>query len=141
MSKHFKIENKPWVVIEGMVNPEEIDLSNSTEKSNKKIVLYTGTLAKRYGILDLLDAFVEIEDVNFELWICGAGDTEDQIKLTSKQDKRIKFLGLLPREQILNLQRSATVLVNPRNAEGEYTKYSISIKNYGIYALRHTVYC
>ena len=128
MAKHFEIKNKPWIVIEGMVNPEETFVKIDANISNKKIILYTGTLAERYGILDLLESFSQIEGKDFELWICGAGDTEGIIKLKAEKDNRIKYWGLLPREQILDLQRKATVLINPRNAEGEYTKYSFPSK-------------
>jgi len=129
MSKHFRITHKPWIRIEGMINPNEINVIPDFEKKdNINIVMYSGTLAERYEILNLLDAFRSIKEPNYELWICGAGNTQDFIKIQSKIDARIKYLGLLPREKVLELQRKATVLVNPRSSVGEYTKYSFPSK-------------
>ena len=128
MAEHFKITDKKWVTIEGMVDPNEINIQSTLQTLNKKIVMYAGTLSQRFGIVDLLDAFQQIEDPHYELWICGSGDGLKEIVSKSLLDIRIKVLGLLPREQVLELQKKATVLVNPRNSKGEYTKYSFPSK-------------
>ena len=60
--------------------------------------------------------------------ICGAGSLQDKITLATKEDKRITFLGLVPREDAVKLQRSATLLVNPRKPNNEITKYSFPSK-------------
>jgi len=128
MVEKLNINNKPWVRIEGMVNPEEHKMTKNGIIHNKKIIMYTGTLAIRYGILDLLAAFESIKDKDYELWICGSGETETFIKEKAKYDNRITFYGLIPRDKVLDLQRKATILVNPRKSEGEYTKYSFPSK-------------
>ncbi len=128
MNERINKYDKPWDVIEGMVNPDDFNANHKVLKSEKKAILYTGTLAQRYGIKDLLDAFSGIDDDRFELWICGAGDSEELIRMKAKQDGRIKFYGLLSREKVLDLQRKATVLINPRNADDEFTKYSFPSK-------------
>lgn len=122
----LKIGSRPWVVVEGIYNPEKID--SSKEKEELKTILYTGTLAKRYGILNLLDAFSLIKNENFRLWICGDGDAIKEINDRAKLDSRISNLGQLPRERVLDLQQRATVLVNPRTSEGEFTKFSFPSK-------------
>ena len=47
----------------------------------------------------------------------------------AENDSRIEFLGRLPREEVLRLQMNATVLVNPRQNNEEFTKYSFPSKN------------
>jgi glycosyltransferase involved in cell wall biosynthesis len=128
MADHFGVQHKPWVRIEGMVDPAEIVFSTNIESTKKKVVMYSGTLAERYGIIDLLTAFQGIEEMNYELWICGSGDTQELIKSKTLSDKRIKYFGLLSRDKVLEMQTQATVLVNPRNSEGEFTKYSFPSK-------------
>lgn len=129
MAVRLDVEKKPWVRIEGMVNPSEIYLNAKAKHPTiKKIILYSGTLTERFGILKLLDVFESINNANFELWICGDGDTREIIKKRASIDLRIKYWGLLPRERVLQLQQKATVLINPRNADGEYTKYSFPSK-------------
>lgn len=122
----LEINNRPWVRIEGVFNNSLDEIV--FEKEFFKTILYTGTLAKRYGILNLLEAFSLIKDENYRLWICGEGDAKEELDAMAKKDLRIKNFGQISREKVLKLQRKATVLVNPRTSEGEYTKYSFPSK-------------
>src|SRR5690606_15738320 len=104
---------------------------NGSKKKPSKIksILYTGTLNKKYGILILLEAFELIKKDNYQLWICGAGEAEEDITKISANDHRIKFFGRVSRKEALRLQRKATVLINPRKSEEVFTKYSFPSKN------------
>lgn len=127
----LKVGNRPYVVVEGLVDNESIDENNSNmcnQEPNKKVILYTGALHYQFGIKNLLEAFKKIDDSDYELWICGAGEVEQEIKQLSIQDKRIKFYGYLTKQEVNKLQQQATVLINPRPDEGEYTKYSFPSK-------------
>lgn len=44
------------------------------------------------------------------------------------EDKRIKFLGTLPRTEVLKIQKEAFLLINPRHSSEEFTKYSFPSK-------------
>ena len=92
------------------------------------MVFYSGTLARRYGVLNLIKAFSLIVDSSYRLWICGEGDSRSEIQDFSKNDKRIFYYGQLPTEKVFQLQKQATVLVNPRTSEGEFSKYSFPSK-------------
>lgn len=126
MKNKLNFGDKPYVVIEGICAKEQCEFN--LKKSRKKTILYTGLLHKRFGIDNLLEVFKQIKDKNYELWLCGNGDMHDKIVEMSKNDSRIKFYGFIPREKILELQAKATVLVNPRQNIGEYTKYSFPSK-------------
>ena len=39
---------------------------------SEKTILYTGSLASRYGIKNLINSFPLINDKEYSLWICGA---------------------------------------------------------------------
>lgn len=119
---------QPYCVMEGIA-AESVDEDNVTqEKDNLKVVMYSGTLHKKFGIVHLLDAFCKITDENYRLIICGTGDSEELIQEAANHDKRIQFKGQLPRKEVLKLQKKATVLVNPRLNNEEYTKYSFPSK-------------
>lgn len=131
VTKHFKdYFEKPVksIVVEGMVNAEVMDKDANLKPSPQKAVLYTGTLMKIYGIMNLLEAFEKADVPDSELWICGSGDMKDEILERSKKNSKIKYLGLLTSEEAWKKQREATVLVNPRTSQGEYTKYSFPSK-------------
>ncbi|MBQ7822556.1 MAG: glycosyltransferase [Clostridia bacterium] len=127
MADYMKI-TKPFCVIEGISTEVSYRESIADENSTKNI-LYTGTLHKRFGVLNLVNAFRMISRDNYRLIICGIGDSEDEIRKAALADSRIIFKGQLPRNEVLKLQQEATVLVNPRQNTEEFTKYSFPSKN------------
>lgn len=133
MKDVLPINNKPYLIMEGIYadNFEEqriLEAKNKNMLDEKKIVLYTGSTSIAYDILNLVQAFQLIENNNYELYICGSGDGDNEIKEICTKDERIKFLGLLARDEVIELQSKATVLVNPRKSHHNYTKYSFPSK-------------
>ena len=126
MHQHLQINKRPWVRVEGIFDQSEN--YTTVEKESFKTILYTGTLARRYGILNLLEAFSLIKNQDYRLWICGDGDAKVELDAMAKKDLRIQNFGQISREKVIELQRKATVLVNPRTSEGEFTKYSFPSK-------------
>lgn len=123
----INIKDKPWMLLEGIYLPSDRDSIHHIP-SDKVIILYTGSLHLKYGIEDLLLAFDKINDKNYELRICGDGDGKTLINEYIAHNNRIKFLGMLKHTEVLELQKNATLLVNPRRASEEYTKYSFPSK-------------
>lgn len=119
---------RPYRVIEGMYDSNERRPKPYLKKSNVKTIFYSGMIHEKFGIKDLVDAFRKINNPNIRLRICGSGDYASQLRELEKSDNRITYLGLLSREDVLNEQYNANVLVNPRKAEGEFTKYSFPSK-------------
>ena len=117
--------NKPYCVVEGIASEtQELRL----EEHKEKIILYTGTLHKKFGVMNLVSAFCKINNNEYRLVICGIGDSENEIKKVAESDHRISLWGQLPRKEVLRLQRKATVLFNPRQNNEEFTKYSFPSK-------------
>ena len=126
MCERLPMDGKPWIQMEGIYNPE--DDREPAIKGKEKIVLYTGNLGKRYGIVDLLEAFHRIDKYNYRLWICGTGDGLEDVKRYGAMDSRISYLGTFPRTEVIKLQKQATLLINPRHSADDYTKYSFPSK-------------
>lgn len=133
LSEHMKerlpVKGKRWTVVEGVYNNfDDTTYKAGIQEVKEKYILYTGTLAKRYGILRLVEAFSHLIDPNVKLYICGDGDAKDEILKHAYNDSRIVYKGLIKREEALLLQKRAFLLVNPRTPEGEFTKYSFPSK-------------
>lgn len=126
MKDRLPIKDKPWSVVEGIYNPEHDTIE--VEKDKHKVLLYTGDLGRRYGIVDLLEAFHGINDPDYRLWICGNGDGCEDVLKYAEYDPRIIYKGMLPRTEVIKLQKKATLLVNPRKSNEEYTRYSFPSK-------------
>ena len=118
----------PYIVMEGIADISTMDINQDFMSHDKEILLYTGTLRKIFGIINLVEAFKMISRDDVELWICGAGDAKDVIEDETQKDARIKYFGLVDSQTALKLQHQATILVNPRTSDGEYTKYSFPSK-------------
>jgi len=131
MKEKLPIGDKRWMQLEGIYNPADINNDEEQLTEEKKVVMYSGALDLRYGIGDLVEAFINIDNHDrYELWLCGNGDQNvlSLINKKSEQDNRIKYLGVLERSKVLLLQRRATVLVNPRHKTEVFTKYSFPSK-------------
>lgn len=126
MRERLPMNGKPWIQVEGIYNPE--DDKESVEKIKEKVILYTGNLGRRYGILQLLKAFHQIKKDNYRLCICGTGDGLEDVKHYETIDSRISYLGTFPRKEIIKMQKQATLLINPRRSTDAYTIYSFPSK-------------
>lgn len=128
MVNPLDIKDKPYVIVEGISNPQITQTKSQLADNNDKVILYTGTLNHEFGLDKLVKAFQKISLVNYQLWICGVGDYQTEIEKAAKEDTRIKYFGYVSKDNILKMQQEATILVNPRPNEGEYTKYSFPSK-------------
>ena len=126
MAVPLHVGNRPYLVMEGMCG--DVADEPPVSKPQPFSVLYTGRLNRRYGLELLLQAMKELHDPDIELWLCGSGEMEEEICAYAAQDPRIRFFGFLTHEEAVQLQKQATVLVNPRTNQGEYTKYSFPSK-------------
>lgn len=132
MKKMLNVGDRSYVVVEGVVNKESINCENPVDdfqSTDILTVVYTGTLNKKFGVLNLVEAFHNIGSPNVHLNICGRGDSEEVIREYVAKDERIKFLGQLSNIEAVKLQKRAAVLVNPRQNNEEFTKYSFPSKN------------
>lgn len=125
----FLPSNAKHIVMEGIVNPSKMDVNtDGVQVANREILLYTGSIQKIYGIMNLVQAFGKIYNKDIELWICGAGDAKTEIEEQAQNDSRIKFYGLVDSQKSWEMQRQVSILINPRTSDGEYTKYSFPSK-------------
>ncbi|MGN0750811.1 MAG: glycosyltransferase [Treponema sp.] len=120
---------RPYIVLEGHADSlEKKDLS--CKKKRPKILLYAGGIHKEYGIGQLVDAFIKGNFTNWELNIYGKGNFESELIEICKKYNNVKYFGYKENEFIINEQKKATLLVNPRITDGEYVKYSFPSKTF-----------
>ena len=125
MQERIVLRNKPWMVLEGLFDTDE--MVGNQIKDNKKVLFYSGKIERWFGIHDLLEAFTRINGEEYRLWLCGPGDI-NMVSSYSTKDPRIQYLGCLSHKKVLELQKQATILVNPRHSTDEYTFYSFPSK-------------
>ena len=126
MADFLDLKAEQWIVMEGSFNPDLVGAE--TERSDKISIMYSGVLDLRYGIPEMLDA-MDLLDDRFELWLTGDGNARSLVEKRAASDRRVKYYGYLPsRQDLLNKQASATMLINPRKDTEEGSKYCFPSK-------------
>jgi glycosyltransferase involved in cell wall biosynthesis len=130
MAEKIDCRKLRWIVIEGCVEvtPDKSAVS-FTPTCETKAIMYSGNLNRVYGVGNLIEAVRQIINPELELWLCGSGEMVAEIKQYAEQDSRIKYFGSLPNQEVLSMQQRAMLLVNPRNNDQEFTRYSFPSKN------------
>ena len=134
MSAHMnEVCNKkgaPWIVVEGMT---DILPLGEREPKMQECVFYAGGLHVENGIDVLLDAIVMLNEAREEkvlLQLCGIGNAEQRIKEYAARYDFVRYLGVLPNQEIRALEKRATLLINPRRPDQLLTKYSFPSKTF-----------
>lgn len=133
MKEVLKIESKPYIIIEGIYDKSYASQSDSAEiyfDKDKFNILYSGALNKRNGLEDLIESVTKMTNIPKEicLHICGAGELSQYIIEKSATNPQIKFWGQISRDKVLEMQRQASLLINPRKSDEEFAKYSFPSK-------------
>ncbi len=111
------------ITLEGIVENDSKILSID----DNRYFFFGGAMLERYGVYELIKAFKSIKE-NVQLLICGHHYDEEKIFSAIGEDKRIKFLGILPVEQVIELESHALACINPRPYSEELDKLSIPSK-------------
>lgn len=120
--------DKDYLVVEGISNAAAISVGGvDSSPERKKVIFYAGGLNKAYGIVELVEGFIE-SGVDAELWLCGRGELEGYISETSSKHPSVKYLGFLSASEVEHIQSSASCLVLSRSPEHAYTRYSFPSK-------------
>ena len=121
--------NVNYTVVEGisMISQKDLKKTNQPNKKRKSI-LYAGMIEEKYGVLDLVNAFMRINNNEWSLELFGNGSSMNKIKEISKNDSRIHIRGTVPNKYILQEQKKVELLINPRNDSEIFTKYSFPSK-------------
>ncbi|MBQ9298573.1 MAG: glycosyltransferase [Clostridia bacterium] len=127
MNELINKRNKPYIVVEGMVTAENYD-RNIQYMNKDNTIMYAGTLDKRYGINKLVEAFEKIKDNKYKLLIYGNGDYKQELIDKSKKNSSIIYGGVVSNNEIIQQEKKAKILINPRPSNEEFTRYSFPSK-------------
>ena len=122
--------SKPFIIMEGLVDYDMNKVRNHIE--DKKIlreIIYAGALYERYGIKNLIESFMKLTDTDLRLVLFGEGPMRKEMPDYIKKDSRIIYLGVVANYKVLKRLNHAVLLVNPRPASEEFSKYSFPSKN------------
>lgn len=127
MAEKLNVGNRPYIVVEGITDIKNAPKNRKKEHGRK--IAYAGKLVEAFGVKRLIEAFELIDDPKASLHICGGGELKSYVEEMCKKDSRIHYYGVVPAEKANEILQQADVLVNPRQNDDEYTKYSFPSKN------------
>lgn len=121
--------DKKFAVLEGHVDSTIRPQPKPVRAKNQpRTLVYAGSIHRKYGIERLVQAFEQAQLPNAQLVIMGEGDYAQE--LAAKQDNpAISYLGKVPNREAVEIERRASLLINPRPTDEEFTKYSFPSKN------------
>lgn len=127
MAEALHITDKPCLLMEGLIgDAPAVTAEGAVPDDMRPAVLYTGTLNRELGIDLLLNAVEGLPEV--QLWLCGHGDMETEVRKAAQTHDHIRYFGFVPQATALMLQQKAFALINPRTSGGVFTRYSFPSK-------------
>ena len=126
MADKLHVGNRTYIVVAGITDVKNLP---TEKKEHGKQVAYAGKLVEAFGAKRLIEAFEMIDDPEASLQICGGGELKPYVEEMCQKDSRIHYYGVVPAEKANEILQNADVLVNPRQNDDEYTKYSFPSKN------------
>lgn len=127
MKERIDTRNKSYIVIEGIATIADLDISSV--KKGKDLV-YAGTLHKNIGIEQIIESLKYINDSDVNVVFFGTGELENYIREIAKTNPRVKYGGFIERDKLFEYQKKALALINVRNPNDNYTKYSFPSKTF-----------
>ena len=118
-----------------LVNPEHrphLNLPGIVESRSKypdysrPYIFFCGALHERYGINNLVEAFLATS-YDVDLLVAGHGP-DHFLKTMEEKDPRVKFLGQLTQEDIYKYEAGALLNINPRPYDRTLNEFSIPSK-------------
>ena len=128
MNDEVNTTGKPYIVLEGHADGAMGEKAHGPFSEQEKNIIYAGAVEKIYGIEMLCQAFLEIALPGEYLHIYGNGDYAREINALAEANGNIIYHGNRPNYEVVEAELNATLLVNPRPTDGEYTKFSFPSK-------------
>jgi glycosyltransferase involved in cell wall biosynthesis len=120
-------KEKPFIVMEGFMDVDKFKGIEKCSDSNDKFnIVYAGGISYRYGIKELVDGFISANLKDAILTVYGDGDAVEYLK--GKEEFGVYYGGLVSREEVLKIEKSASLLINPRPTTDEYSRCSFPSK-------------
>lgn len=97
-------------------NPAEasnVILNNKKDKTSKAFhFFYAGQIEEYKGILFLINAFKKLK-INCELTVAGSGSKVNQAQKMAMENKNIKIIGKVSKEEVLDIMKKSDALIMP----------------------------
>lgn len=126
-NKKINTKNKPWCLIEGLVDSSKEVKFIPYDKRNKEII-FAGGISEENGIPNLVEAFKAWKQDSYQLRIFGNGVYEETLKESIKDTPSISYEGVMLNAKLMEIMERASLLINPRPIHQKFTNYTFPSK-------------
>lgn len=118
----------PYLLVEGGIDIDPSKMNGLKNLKSSLMSVYAGALTDYSGIRNLIESFKYILSNDIHLSIYGSGPLEDYVINQTKQDSRITFMGQVSNTEMLSIQKSVDLLINPRVIDDPVSQYTFPSK-------------
>ena len=111
----------PFCIVDGGIVVNEYrapkmfrGLINDNLLNESLIVIFAGSLIEYNGVVTLIEAIKSVRNKNIIFRFYGDGPLKKYIIDESQNENRIQYMGLVSNDEILEIQKKASFLINPR---------------------------
>lgn len=122
-------EHKPYIIIEGLCDRSMEHAARPAPTDAVRRCIYAGLLDARYGVKNMVDAFLLADVPDARLEIYGGGPYAEELTRVAASADKLLFHGTVSVDTVVEAELKATLLINPRPTHEEFTKYSFPSKN------------
>lgn len=124
---HLYAPDVPYMVMEGAVDSEDVK-PFAYKTAQRKNVLFTGSLQKYNGIVELIGAAKLLKDSDVEFDIYGKGEYQQYVEEAAQKYAHIHYGGLCSNDKIMKIQQESFLLINPRPVDDFIAKVTFPSK-------------
>lgn len=122
LNELFNKHNRANITIEGVLE-DKYKVYDVREYG--KYIFYYGNLEEKFGVYDLIQAFIELNNSTTILVIAGYHANEEKMKKLSQYRNNIKYLGMISSDLALSLENGSLFNINSRPYSEDYDRYLI----------------
>ena len=112
----------------GLCNLELLDEVEAKPAVEGKYIMYAGKVSSTFGTDKLVSAFLASKLTDYSLVICGDGDFAPELRKITESNPQIVFVGAVPHNTVVAMEKAATLLVEPRPSDTVIAKMSFPSK-------------
>lgn len=118
----------PYIVVEGGVDAQCLTSNISVMTKTEKRIVYGGALTEYSGILTLIEAMKFVADKEAKLDIYGSGYVQERVEELAQQMPNVEYHGHISNQKMIQIQKTAYLLVNPRPIDDPIAKVTFPSK-------------
>lgn len=117
---------RPACLMRCGMDPEELRPGSQQETKGKRVIVYSGAFDSRYLISLMLEACAQLNPELYELHVYGRGELDHLLDEAAGKYPHIKRMPFVPRQELLDAQRQASLLLSLKDPLHPFVPYCFS---------------